>query len=188
MLGFLQRRACSARACRLLFVVLWAPTGMTTAQQAVPEVELKAAYLFNFAKFAEWPAGILTPASPLTICAVGKDGLGDSLQQLEAKTVQGRAVKVRRGVKAEDLKGCQLAFFPAAENRPGGEVWRAAEALSVLTIGDGDGFVEVGGMIGLVKRDNRITFDINADSAQRAGIRLSSQVLKLARSVKGKSS
>lgn len=187
MFRLLRRCPLVARLHWLLAVTaLLLHGGPVRAESAVSEAELKVAYLFNFAKFAEWPTVSLAPGAPITICSVGKDAFGDALTHLETKSVQGHAVKVRRGLRVEELRGCHLAYFGAGEERMWADAVRTAESQAILTLGDTDGFVDQGGMIGLAKRDNRITFDVNVEAAHRAGIRLSSQVLKLARTVRGK--
>ena len=183
-----MRSRLTARTRELFAAVCLATGSLATAQSTVSEAELKAAYVFNFAKFAEWPTTSLATAAAITICVVGKDPFGDALTHLESKTIQGRAVKVRRGLRAEELRGCHLAYFASADEKNWADIQRAAESQAILTLGEGDGFIDQGGMIGLVKRDNRIMFDVNVDASHRAGIRLSSQVLKLARTVKGKPS
>lgn len=157
-----------------------------SAEGTAPEYQLKAAYLFNFAKFTEWPASALPPGAHVTVCVAGRDPFGEALAGIETKTIQNHPVRVRRNVRTDDLRGCNLVFVGEGEERHLPELFRNAEAVSALTLGDTEGFVEQGGTIGLVTRDNRILFDVNMDSARRAGLKLSSQMLKLARAVKGK--
>lgn len=159
---------------------------LVRADSTVAEYQLKAAYLFNFAKFTEWPAAALPAGAPVTVCVTGRDPFGEMLSGIETKTIQNRPVRIRRGVRIDDLRGCHLVFVGDGDERRLPELFRNAEAASALTLGDTEGFVDHGGTIGLVTRDNRILFDVNMDSARRAGLRLSSQMLKLARTVKGK--
>jgi hypothetical protein len=170
----------------LLGLLIALLASITRADTAVAEYQLKAAYLFNFAKFTEWPAAALPAGAAVTVCVTGRDPFGEALAGIETKTVQNHPVRVRRGVRIDDLRGCHLVFVGESEERRLPELFRNAEAASALTLGDTEGFVDHGGTIGLVTRDNRILFDVNMDSARRAGLRLSSQMLKLARTVKGK--
>lgn len=156
------------------------------AADSAPEYQLKAAYLYNFAKFTEWPAGTLGGAGPVTLCVAGRDPFGDALTGLETKTVQSRPVRVRRNVRPDDVRGCQIVFVTEGDDRRMQEMVHAAEVAAALTVSDVDGFVDQGGMIGLATRDNRILFDVNLDAAHRAGLRMSSQMLKLARTVRGR--
>lgn len=158
------------------------------AQQKAAEADVKVAYLFNFAKFTEWPPAFLPAGGTVTLCVLGDDDLGPALTVLETKTVQGRTVRVRRGLRAEEIRGCHVLYFGAVEERMAAEARRMAETHATLTLGDSEGFVERGGMVGLVKVDNRIAFDVNVEATHRASLKLSSQVLKLARVVRGKPS
>lgn len=174
------------RALAFVAAILLAPAAH--AQQKAAEADVKVAYLFNFAKFTEWPPALLPAGGTVTICVLGDDELGPALTVLETKTVQGRAVRVRRGLRAEDIRGCHVLYFGAVDERVAADARRMAETQATLTLGDSDGFVERGGMVGLVKVDNRIAFDVNVEATHRASLKLSSQVLKLARVVRGKPS
>jgi hypothetical protein len=158
------------------------------AQQKATEADVKVAYLFNFAKFTEWPPAVLPAGGALTICVLGDDDFGVALTVLETKTVQGRTVRIRRGLRAEDVRGCHVLYFGVVDERMAADARRMAETHGTLTLGDSEGFVERGGMVALVKVDNRIAFDVNVEATQRANLKLSSQVLKLARIVRGKPS
>ena len=156
----------------------------TLASQAVTQPALKAAFLFNFAKFVEWPAEATAP-SGLTLCVLDDTAVEDALGQLvNGGPVNGRAVTLVKGARNRPLRGCHLLYV--GDSDPG----RIAATLDelkgapVLTVGDGDAFPRGGGVIGLFVEDGRMRFAINPDAAQRAGLRLSSQLLNLARIVK----
>jgi hypothetical protein len=151
-----------------------------------PEYQIKAAYVFNFAKFTEWPASALPPGSTIQVCVAGSDPFGESLGALESKSVQNHPIRIRRDVRADGVRGCHVIFVTEADERTEQAILRAAEQASALTVGDRDGFVKRGGMIGMLTRDRRVLFEVNIEAGQRAGIKLSSQMLKLARSVKGR--
>lgn len=177
----------SARLCTLLLSAeALIPLANAQAPGSAPEYQLKAAYLFNFTKFTEWPSAVLPPGAPIHVCVAGRDPFGDSLGTLESKIVQTHAIRVRRGLRAESLRGCHVVFVSEDDDRSEQSVLRSAEAASALTVSDRDGFVERGGTIGMLTRDSRILFEINVEAGQRAGLKLSSQMLKLARSVKGR--
>jgi YfiR/HmsC-like len=147
------------------------------------EAEVKAAFVFNVAKFAEWPPEILPPGAPLRLCVLGTpDALGAALLALEGKTVQGRTLEVRAGAALAPLRPCHLLVLtpdvPEARRVLAGEQ-------GTLTLGDGDGFTEAGGIIGITVAERRVRFDVNLEAARRGGIRLSAQLLRLARQVKG---
>jgi len=154
---------------------------VASAADALTEPQVKAAYIYNFAKFVQWPAEAhATPQAPLVLCVAARDGLGGALAAIEGKPVQGRELRIRRAVKPDELKACHILFVPEAEERAAPELLRKAGGLPLLTIGEYDGFAAAGGGIGLVNRDERVQFEINPDAASRANLKVSSQLLRLA--------
>jgi hypothetical protein len=156
----------------------------TLAAQAVTQPALKAAFLFNFAKFVEWPGDAGT-SSPLTLCVLEDAAVEDALGQLvTGGPVNGRLVTLTKDARNRPLRACHLIYV--GDSDPG----RAAATLDelkgapILTVGEGDAFARGTGMIGLFVEDGRMRFAINADAAQRAGLRLSSKLLNLAKIVK----
>jgi YfiR/HmsC-like len=149
------------------------------------EARLKVAFLFNFAKFVTWPEPEFSARPTITICISGESALSDALNGLKGKTAQGRDVVVKRDVKPEQLPFCHIAFIGASEKE------RIAKILSetgkgVLTVSDIPAFVDAGGVIGLSVLDNKVGFDVNLDAAQQADLKISAQLLKVARGVRGK--
>jgi hypothetical protein len=142
---------------------------------------VKAAYIYNFAKFVEWPAAAFaTPQAPLVLCVAAKDGLGGALAGIDGKPVQGRALQVRRAVKPDEFKSCHLLFVPDSEAAATPELLRKVGRLPVLTIGEREGFAAGGGGIGFVPGEERVKFEINPDAASRASLSISSQLMRLA--------
>jgi len=149
----------------------------------VGEYELKAAFLYNFAKFVEWPAA--GQQEEFTLCVIGGNPFGAALNPLSSSPVRGRAVVVTRLSDPEEISRCNMLFVDAlALDRLPVILQRSRDA-HVLTVADIDGFTRRGGMIGLVSEDNRIRFDINTRAANDAGLRVSSRLLSLARRVLG---
>ncbi len=156
------------------------------AQDVREEYQVKAAYLFNFAKFVEWPAqAFRAPDAPLVLCVAGRDPFGGVLAAYERRIVHGRELRVRRNVAVGELRGCHLLYVSESEERRLAPTLAAAVDMPVVTVSDLDGFIDAGGMIGLVEADARIQFEVNLGSASRAGIRVSAQLLRLARRVRG---
>ena len=147
------------------------------------EYEVKAAFLLNFTKFIEWPQGVFAASdSPFTICILGKDPFGQALDQIVAgESVNGRKLEVRRIGQAPEPQACQVVFVASGEK----EVRRTLSGLrnGVLTVGEGENFMREGGMIAFVIENRRVRFDIDQSAAERAGLRLSSKLLSVARSV-----
>jgi len=110
----------------------------------------------------------------------GRAGLGGALEAIDGKPVQGRNLRIKRAVRPDEIRSCHVLFVPESEEKSISELLRAAGALPVLTIGDVEGFAEGGGAIGFVSRDDRVQFEINPDAANRANLKISSQLLRLA--------
>jgi hypothetical protein len=147
------------------------------------EYQVKAAFLLNFAKFVEWPSSVFADAdSPVTICILGKDPFGRTIDELvQGEVANGRKLMVRRLTQLPGPQACQVVF---AEG-PAKEVTKTASGLGrgVLTVGEGDDFVREGGIIAFVIENRRVRFDINKTAAENAALKLSSKLLNVARSI-----
>jgi hypothetical protein len=147
---------------------------------------IKAAFLYNFAKFTEWPLDSAGKADdPLTLCVVGEDPFGNILNEtIEGKTVRGRRLVIWRLRSGEDLKDCQIAFISSRERSQMQATIERLKGTGVLTVGDGEGFAALGGVINFKMVDNKVHFDVNVDAAERAKLKISSKLLSLAKIVK----
>ena len=163
------------------------PCGVPPSRAEVSQLsenQVKAAYLFNFAKFVEWPASAFPGAgAPLVIGVIGKGPYGEARYALTGRTAKGRKVTVRQFTRIEEVGGCQILFIAASEKPRLKEILRALPASGVLTVSDMKHFCSLGGMIGLVTRGEKLLFEVNVGNAERAGLKLSSQMLKLAQTV-----
>jgi YfiR/HmsC-like len=153
------------------------------------EYQVKAAFIYNFAKFVEWPPGVFSdPRTPLVLCIVGVDPFGMALDTLNEKTVKDRKLVIHKSTQMGDLAACHMAFISASEKERLARLLDGLTRAHVLTISDIESFLQVGGIINLITVDNKIGFEINIDAAQRAGLTISSQLLRLATAVRGKRS
>lgn len=153
------------------------------AMEGPLEYQVKAAFLLNFTKFVKWPPTAFAAVdSPIAICLWGSDPFGKVLDQIVAEeVVDGRKVIVRRIKEAPVPHACQALFVNGTgKDVPGG---LAGLGPGVLTVGEGEGFVRRGGMIGFVVENRRVRFGINESAAEAAGLKLSSKLLNVARSV-----
>lgn len=154
--------------------------------QGLSEAQVKAGMLFNFAKFVEWPeSAFAAKDAPFVLCLAGRENIGAALTALEGRAVQGRELRLRRGVTVDEIGACHMLFLPDSEDRRLALFVRAAGNAPVLLVSDIDGFTEAGGAITLVTVDSRVQFDVNLGAATRGGIRPPSQLLRLARTVTG---
>lgn len=139
---------------------------------------VKAAFLYNFVKFVEWP----TPAAaPFVVGIVGDDGMARVVEDVvRGRTAQGRELVVRRLADTDDPRGCHLVFVTAEADGRAREVIQRARGAQILTVGETPYFLREGGMIRFLVDDSRIRFQIDAASVGSAGLRISSQLLSLA--------
>lgn len=185
------RFGCSLLAAWLFqcafFASGWAPTrqaGPYAHAQSIPlpEYQVKAAFLFNFIKFVEWPGATGPSATtPFCIGILGKDSFGRTLEAVQANDDRWRQVTIKRFRRVEEAKECDLLFIGASEGGRLAQILRYLQKTSVLTVADLDGFCEAGGMINLVAAKNKVSFEINPEAARRTGLRIKSQLLKLAK-------
>jgi YfiR/HmsC-like len=140
------------------------------------EYQVKAAFLFNFLKFVEWPQA--AGATPWVIGILGHDPFGELLDQtVKGKIVSGRPVEIRRYSRLNEVKDCNILFIGAADF---GRIVIPAQP-GLLTVGEAPGFLKSGGIINFYIEDNRVHFEIQPGVARTAGLRVSSQLLKLGR-------
>ena len=145
------------------------------------EYEVKAAFLYNFAKFVEWPAGALEQRDRFTICVVGASDVSEQLKRVvEGRSVSGLAVVVDTLEAADADADCQMLFAPDGESAR--SITAQARA-GVLTVGEYASFARDGGMINFVFIDRKVRFEINRKRAEEAGLAISSKLLKLAHDV-----
>jgi hypothetical protein len=169
--------------CALLLAGCFCGSAGEAEAAANSEYQVKAAFLFNFIKFIEWPSDGLSTPGTVTLGIFGKDPFGEALDEVRGKTVKGRRVVVVHVHGSEDLKDCDLLYVCASERGRLPQILKSVQNSRVLTVADQDGFCQSGGMINLVFVNNRVGFEVNVGAAGRARLRVSSQLLKLARLV-----
>ncbi len=178
------------RASLFVFLVSLQLTGSANARaQASPsEYQLKAAYLFNFLKFVEWPEdSFADPLAPIVIGVVGEDPFGSALPEVViGKAVQGRDLVIRKYHAGEDLRGAHLLFISASERKQLPQLLSSLRGSSVLTVADTQGFLEAGGMIQFLNENEQVRFAINADAVNKSRLKVSSKLFRLAKGVAGK--
>lgn len=153
--------------------------GFSNAETAKEEA-VKVAFLYNFFKFIEWPAAF-AGQNNVNLCLNNAQMLGGAIAVLEGKIINGKPLAVLREVTSKDLKDCQMLYIDAEENVA--DTIAKVKGLPVVTVSDKVGFIELGGMIGLVHDENRLGFEINLDSAKESGLHFSANLLKLAKQV-----
>jgi hypothetical protein len=159
-------------------------SSLVAAALAAPptEHEVKAAYLYNFLKFVEWPNDRGAESrGPFCIAVVGTDPFGPVLDRTVAsKEVLGRPVIIRRVGEPKSASGCQVVFIGRLHNAATGSILRALVGTGALTVGDEPGFAQRGGMVNFVLDEDSVGFEINPVAAAREGLTLSPRLLQLA--------
>lgn len=141
---------------------------------------IKAAYIYNFAKFVELPGA---DDKAIRLCVLGRDDLNGAMQALNRRVAQGREISVRREVSLDQIKDCTMVFVGEADAPLLPAAARQLGAAPVLLISDARQAVDRGAHLSLSLSDDRVEFDVNLQHLQKSGIKASSQMLKLARSV-----
>jgi len=153
------------------------------------EYQLKAAYLFNFSQFIEWPdASFADPAQPFRICVLGRDPFGDSLRVLESRRYKQRPIATAHLKDPGEARQCQILYLDDDSAARGEAVIRELADQAILTVSSRDGFAALGGAIQFSQQGPRVRMTINLDAARRAQLRVSAKLLEVALQVIGKPS
>lgn len=184
-IGPLKRQRTRQVPRRIILASLLALMGnVLTTQvqaQAADEYQVKAAFIFNFAKFVEWPSDAFGDGGALVVGVVGDDPFGGALDRLNGNTVNGRRLRIKRLRWDDNLRTCQILFISNSEGRHLGKIMESTRGTSVLTIGEMPQFNQSGGMIRFVIQNDKVRFEINAAAAGQARLRISSKLLALSK-------
>lgn len=176
--------ACAAAAA--LAVAVSASGGEGGAVQGVRVSELTAAFLYNFAKFTEWPPEALPPASALALCVADSDRVARALHEAVAgRDIAGHPLIVRRMARHDPSEPCHLLYADDFDAERGRRLVEGLKGAPVLTVSDFAEFTDIGGAIYLFEDRGKMRFAVNVGAAQRARLRLSSRLLSLAKVIKG---
>ncbi len=173
---------------RITAVLLLALGPRILAAEAAPsrEYQIKAAFLLNFTQFVAWPAGAFaSDDAPLVIGVLGDDPFGPALEEtVRGERVRTHPIVVKRSRRAADLADCQLVFVCRSERSRTAEILRILGGRPALTVSETDDFAKRGGIINFYLEGRKVRFEINAEAAQREGLKISSQLLSLGRIVR----
>jgi hypothetical protein len=184
--GLLRASTSRPTSCLILHITLlvvalaspvWSQSSGTSGY------EVKTAFLFNFAKFIEWPAGsFVTPESSFAICVLGQDPFGNILDAtLRGKAIGDRPLAVRRLKDKSEARSCQIVFVSSSESPHLADIVGSLRGANVLLVGETNGFAASGGTIEFTLEDNHVRFAINTDAVDRSGLKFSSKLLALAK-------
>lgn len=183
----------------VLVLALLAGTQVRADSASSREYQIKAAFLYNFIMFVDWPQGKITDGNePLVISIIGKDPFEGAFEPIKDKLINGRKVVIKRfegfeelrksGARLnqaiEDIKKCHLLFICRSEGKVVSQIVDLVKDSSVLTVGDMPKFLETGGgIINFVMEEEKVRFEINAVAANQVGLQIRSQLLRLAKRV-----
>ena len=167
----------------LVFALFGSSLSVRVQAQQPIEYQVKAAFLFNFAKFVDWPAEAFSDSSaPLVIGVIGVDPFGAALDQaIKGKNVGGRSLVIRRLKWGQDLRACQILYISSSERKRLPQIIQSLKGASVLTVGEMDQFNQQGGIINFTREAGKVRFQINSRGADQARLRISSKLLVLAK-------
>jgi uncharacterized protein DUF4154 len=164
------------------FTAIGGTARVDAGADAASDVEVKAAFLYNFAKFTQWPA--LAAGTPLVLCVLGDDAVGAALNgTIHGQQIDGHGLEVRRLGTDISAQSCHVLFAAGSEIRRASPTLDSVRLLPILTVSDASGFAQTSGMIELFVEGGHMRFAVNVDSVQRSGLHLSSRLLGLAKIV-----
>ena len=168
-------------------LILWFGAATLLAQTVAKEYRIKAAFLFNFSQYVEWPPDAFKDANdPLTYCTIGDDPFQGVLDEsLNAKSAGKRPLQVHHLRPPENFQACQILFIGTNEKKRVAEVLETLKQSPVLIVGESSHFAQQGGTVGFLSEDNPVRFEVNLDAAQRARLNISATLLSVAKTVIG---
>lgn len=159
--------------------------GLADRAQETLENDVKAAFLYNFTKFVEWPPRGGRGDEPFRICVLADPVFARTVDRIiEGESIQGRRLVRTAPQTVDDARACNILYVGRSEAERGARMIAAVRQLPVLTVGDAPNFVDQGGAIGFVLENDRVRFDVSAPAVDRSGLKVSSKLLRVARTVK----
>ncbi|HLY42238.1 MAG TPA: YfiR family protein [Terracidiphilus sp.] len=166
--------------CLLIALEFVGPICLAQSNADLAPSDIEASYLYNFGKFVRWP-NAASSAQPFFVCILGQDVFGRKLDDLVARdTIQNRKIVAKRIASPSDAADCQIIFIPLSEDARLKDDLDALAGKPILTVSDNPQFLDRGGMIQFVLQDRRVRFLVNLAAAQRNGLALDSELLKVA--------
>jgi len=171
-----------------LLISLFSPPTYSQITQAYKpsEYEVRAAYMYNFIRFVNWPEEVFSDSlEPIVIGIIGQDPFGKILDaMIEGRTIQSRRIVIKRFQRLEDYYPCHALYIGFKEKRYQVAILKLLEGTPVLTIGDLDGFIRLGGMINFIVASNQVSFEVNLKQVERSRLEVSAKLLKLVKIIR----
>jgi hypothetical protein len=153
--------------------------------QSVSDSQVKAAYLYGFAKFVEWPAQkFASPSTPILFCVASDPSFESELNRIvKGKAISGRTLSVISAEESEQARNCHVLFLNSMHSRQTRHLLEAVRGAGVLTVGETDDFAQEGGMIRFILKDERVQFEVNHKAANQEGVLISARLLSVAKKI-----
>ncbi len=166
----------------IIFLICLTSVPVSVSSSETRAYEIKAAFLYNFVKFVEWPDTLMKQSRGIiTVGIMGTGDFGDAFDVITGRTVKDMKLSVRYFQKAEDLRACHLLFVSDSEKYRLREILESVRGYPVLTVGETEDFGRLGGIIRFYTENNRVRFEINISAALKADIRISAKLLEVAK-------
>lgn len=160
-------------------------SGYALEQSPPSEYEVKSSFIYHFFTFVEWPAAVRSQAEVVRACVIGDLPAGQNFDDLNHATVWNRTLVVDHISDIAEFPKCQLIFIASSEGRRLSKILQHVKRKNILTVGDTPGYARRGVIINFYTENNKVRFDINMAAADKAGLVISSKLLRLARSIYG---
>ena len=169
-----------------LMWALLAAQGLWAQSPKPTDYDVKAVYLYNFGRFVDWPASVIAKSDSFNVCVLGQDPFGPALDAtLAGETIGGKSVAAKRISNPPEAVRCQIVFISSVEDSRFNKIIEALDREAVLTVSDMPQFSQRGGMIQFVLEGKKVRFEVNLTAVHHAGLTLSSELLKVATTVRG---
>lgn len=177
-----ERNRHKTMALALCLLFLGTPRFYAQGTGVPTEYQVKAAFLFNFTQFVEWPPSAFSdPSAPFVIGVIGQDPFGNYLDQIVAnEKVAGHNLKVMRYQEGKEIRNCQVLFISSYDSDRTRSILAQVSDRSILTVGETYNFIDLGGMVRFFIKDSRIRFQINQNAAKAVQLVVSSKLLRVA--------
>ncbi len=181
----LRVRVKSWALCLATFALICNPILVSSQAQGLTEDQIKAAFLFNFMRFVEWPPNAYeSAAAPIEVCISGNEAIaGMLMESAKKKLIESRAIYVRRVHDGDDLRRCHILFLDADEGRKSGTALSKVAGGPVLTVGETEGFTQRGGVFNFTTQDGRVKLELSLESAAKANLKISAKLIAVSRLV-----
>jgi hypothetical protein len=169
----------------LLFIFL-SPTNSFGEPKGYSEYKIKAGYIYNFARFIKWPEqSFENHPNSFLLCLIEGDPFASQFDKVKGKSITGKKLTIKRLSSQGNLKQCQILFIPTTKRKNMRAIIKSLKNSHVLTVGEVQGFHKLGGMVGLIKKDNQVKLEINLQATKKKELRINAKLLEIATIVNG---